>query len=256
MTDDPLYRDPALAAFYDLENRWAADLDFCMRLATGAGSVLDLGCGTGMLAAALAPGRRVAGVDPAAAMLDIARCRPGGQGVRWVEADVRGLDLAERFDLVVMTGHAFQVFLGPADRAAALATVARHLAPGGRYVFDSRNPDCAAWRAWGPDASRRRLDGSPLGPVAAWNDARWDAATGIVTYRTVYETADGGRLEADARIAFPSREEIAAALAEAGLGVDSWLASWAGEPWRDGAPEIIPLGGLLNDVRPDVAGRC
>ncbi|BBK36948.1 methyltransferase [Allostella sp. ATCC 35155] len=256
MTADPLYRDPALAAFYDLENGWAADFEFCTQLAAAAGSVLDLGCGTGMLAAALAPGRRVVGVDPAAAMLDIARLRPGGNAVRWVEADVRSLDLGERFDLVVMTGHAFQVFLGAEDRAAALAAVARHLAPGGRYIFDSRNPDCAAWRAWGPDESRRRLDGSPLGPVAAWNDARWDAATGIVTYRTVYETADGRRLEADARIAFPPRAEIAAALADAGLGVERWLGSWAGEPWRDGDPEIIPLGGLLNGGLPASAGRC
>lgn len=130
------------------------------------------------------------------------------------------------------------------------------MAPGGRYVFDSRNLDCAAWRAWGPDESRRRLDGSPLGPVVAWNDARWDAATGIVIYRTVYENADGGRLEADAQIAFPSQAEIATALADAGLRVDRWLGSWAGEPWRAGAPEIIPLGGLLSDVRPAAAGRC
>ena len=97
MTADPLYRDPALAAFYDLENGWAADFDFCTKLAAGAESVLDLGCGTGMLAAALAPGRRIVGVDPAAAMLDIARRRLGGRAVRWVEADVRGLDLGERF---------------------------------------------------------------------------------------------------------------------------------------------------------------
>ena len=77
-TEDRLYRDPDLAQFYDLENEWAADLDFCAALAADARAVLDLGCGTGLLAAALAEGRDVVGVDPAAAMLEIARRRPGG----------------------------------------------------------------------------------------------------------------------------------------------------------------------------------
>lgn len=256
MADDPLYRDPDLAAFYDLENGWDRDCDFCVELAAGAGSVLDLGCGTGLLAAALAPGRRVTGVDPAGAMLAVARARPGGSGVRWVEADARDLDLGERFDLVLMTGHAFQVFLGDGDRRAALATVARHLAPGGRFVFDSRNPADAAWRRWTPGRTERRLDHPELGPVRAWNDATHDPATEVVTYRTVYETPDGTRREAEAHIRFAAKDAIAAALAEAGLGVERWLGSWAGEPWRPDSPEIIPLGGRLSDVRPGSAGRC
>lgn len=254
--DDPLYRDPELAAFYDLENGWAADFDFCAALAAGAGSVLDLGCGTGMLAAALAPGRRVVGVDPAGAMLEVARRRPGGDAVRWVEADAAGLDLGEVFDLVVMTGHAFQVFLTDDDRAAALAAVARHLAPGGRYVFDSRNPARAAWRSWGRERSCRVVAHPELGRVAAWNEAEHDPATGIVTYRTVYAAADGARREADARIRFAPRDEIAAALAAAGLGVERWLGSWAGEPWQPDSPEIIPIGFLSRDGRPASAGRC
>ena len=57
-TDDALYRDPDLAQFYDLENRWGPDLDYCQQLAADAGSVLDLGCGTGQLAASLATSSR------------------------------------------------------------------------------------------------------------------------------------------------------------------------------------------------------
>ncbi len=49
-----LYDDPGLAQFYDLANRWGPDFDFCRHLARDASSVLDLGCGTGELAAALA----------------------------------------------------------------------------------------------------------------------------------------------------------------------------------------------------------
>ena len=75
---DRLYEDPALARFYDLTNGWSADFDFCAALAEGSGSVLDLGCGTGELATALASGRRVVGVDLAEAMLMHAQARPGG----------------------------------------------------------------------------------------------------------------------------------------------------------------------------------
>src|SRR5688572_28616020 len=104
--DDPLYRNPALAQFYDVANQWGADFDYCVSLASDATSVLDLGCGTGELAAALAQNRKVTGVDPAAAMLDNARGRPGGGNVAWVQADALSVRLGKRFDLIVLTGHA------------------------------------------------------------------------------------------------------------------------------------------------------
>ena len=99
-SSNDLYRDPHLAQFYDLANRGRADFDYCLALASDAASVLDLGCGTGELAAALAKDRAVTGVDPAAAMLDIARRRQGGDRVTWVQADAQSVRLGRRFDLV------------------------------------------------------------------------------------------------------------------------------------------------------------
>ena len=54
---DRLFEDPKLVQFYDAENGWADDTRFCLGLAEQAASVLDLGCGTGLLAAALGVGR-------------------------------------------------------------------------------------------------------------------------------------------------------------------------------------------------------
>jgi SAM-dependent methyltransferase len=247
VSDDRLYRDPELAQFYDLENGWDADLAYCARLATGCSSVLDLGCGTGQLAAALAAdgGRPVVGVDPAQAMLDIAARRPGGERVRWVAGDARTVRLEQRFELIVLTGHAFQVFLGDDDRSALLATIAAHLAPAGRFIFDSRNPAAEAWTRWTPERSRRRLVHPSLGPVLAWNDAVHDPATGIVTYVTHYEVeASGRRLMAQASIAFPARQRIAALIDSAGLAVENWLGDWSGTPCTPDAPEIIAIGGV------------
>ncbi len=56
---DRLYHDSGLVQFYDAENGWADDTRYCLRLAERAGSVLDLGCGTGLLAAALSGTREV-----------------------------------------------------------------------------------------------------------------------------------------------------------------------------------------------------
>lgn len=241
--DDRLYRDPQLVDFYDLENGWAPDTEYCRALAADAASVLDLGCGTGLLAAALAPGRMVMGVDPAGAMLDVARARDGGDLVSWVEADARSFRSDRRFDLIVMTGHAFQCFLGDADQRAVLATIAHHLAPGGRFIFDSRNPAVAEWREWVPAESRRTVAHPRFGAVESWNDVTQDPATGIVTYQTFYRILSTGQtLSAESRIRFAPKDVIAGSIAAAGLAVERWLGDWQGGPWTEAALEIIPIG--------------
>jgi SAM-dependent methyltransferase len=247
MDEDRLYHDPALAAFYDLENGWERSPDFayCRAFAADAASVLDLGCGTGELAVALAGDRLVVGVDPAAPMLEIARAKPGAGRVDFVEGDARTLRLGRRYERIVLTGHAFQVFLTTDDRRAVLSTIAAHLAPGGRFVFDSRNPACREWEEWGPDDSMRLLEHPRFGTVAAWNDVACDPETGIVTYETHYEVrATGKRLSAASRIAFPDKIELEALIAEAGLRVEHWLGDWQGSAWQPGARELIPLGTL------------
>jgi len=241
---DRLYGDPDLAQFYDLENGWAEDLDYCRTLAEGCGSVLDLGCGTGLFAASMAEqaGRVVVGVDPAAAMLDIAAKRPGGERVQWIRHDARTVRLDRRFDLVVLTGHAFQVFLTDEDRAAVLRTIAAHLAPTGRFIFDSRNPEFGQWRAWTSANSKRHIEHPALGRVLAWNDASCDPVTGIVTYGTYYELADGRLYSSQSKIAFPPQERLASLIDAAGLTVERWLGDWSGTPFSLASSEIIPIG--------------
>lgn len=250
MPRDRLYDDGDLAAFYDFDNPWIDGFDAVLDLARTARSVLDLGCGTGKLAALLAAqGRRVVGVDPARPMLDIARSREGGRTVEWIEADARDVRLGAPFDLVVLTGHAFQVFLTEADRAAALATIAAHLTEGGRFVFDTRNPLAREWEEWTPASSRRSFDHPRHGRVDAWNTARLEPATGIVTYETHYRTEDGGSFAASSRIAFPGRREVEEAIGQASLSAREWRGAWQGAPWHPGSPEIIPFGGLARRPR-------
>ncbi len=249
VTDDHLYTNPDLAQFYDLENGWGDDFSFCAKMAAQAKSVLDIGCGTGELLAALAPTRAV-GVEPAGAMLDIARSRKGGAQVAWVQADARNLDLDERFDLIVLTSHAFQVFLTDEDQRAALDSIRRHLAPNGRFVFDTRNPARKAWEGWTPARTARCVHHPKLGEVRVWNDAQYEATTQIVSYETHYQPAGGGQAyAATSRIRFTSQPVLAQRITAAGLVVSNWLGNWQGEPFEACAPEIVAIGQLAASPR-------
>jgi hypothetical protein len=83
----PEHLDAALVASYDAKTR--LDLGASLELLRRNGldphtTFVDLGCGTGLLAAAAAPeAHRVVGVDPSPAMLEAARRRSGA--VEWVE---------------------------------------------------------------------------------------------------------------------------------------------------------------------------
>ncbi|NOK60849.1 MAG: class I SAM-dependent methyltransferase [Chloroflexi bacterium AL-W] len=144
---DQHYVDPRLVELYDIENACGADTDFYVRLATdlNARTILDLGCGTGLLTRELSVGgRRVVGIDPAPAMLVVARRPSSLDQVQWVEGDSR--DLGEpAADLVIMTGCVAQVFLDDAEWATTLHNIHTALRPGGCLAFESRNPDDRAW---------------------------------------------------------------------------------------------------------------
>ena len=141
------YQNAQIAETYDLVNPWAKDSDFYLSLAGRRPcSVVDLGCATGTLCCALAErGHWVTGVDPAAAMLAVARGKPHAEQVEWVESSAQSYKSQQRFDLVVMTGHAFQILLTDADALAVLETMRGHLKEGGRVAFETRNPSVDWW---------------------------------------------------------------------------------------------------------------
>jgi SAM-dependent methyltransferase len=106
------------------------EASFVMGLAPA--DVLDAGCGTGRVAIELARrGVRVAGVDVDASM--IAEARRLAPELDWAHADVAGLDLGRRFDVVLMAGNV-PLFCHPEHRGALVASCARHLCAGGALV--------------------------------------------------------------------------------------------------------------------------
>src|ERR671925_1889453 len=128
------FTDDRLAALYDAFCPPPArrdDFAFYLPLVMSARAVLDVGCGTGaLLHAAREAGHtgRLCGLDPADGMLRQARRR---SDIEWVLGDLGDVAWDQEFDLVVMTGHAFQVLLEDDEIRAALGAVRSALIHGG-----------------------------------------------------------------------------------------------------------------------------
>lgn len=106
--------------------------------------ILDIGCGTGRHALALAGrGYDVTGIDRSPFMLEHARTRAArnaGRGtVRFFEADARRFTLRERFGAALMMFTVLGYQHEEADLSAALMAVRTHLEPGGLFIFDVWN---------------------------------------------------------------------------------------------------------------------
>jgi SAM-dependent methyltransferase len=104
-------------------------------------SVLDLGCGHGALANALAArGCRVTGLDSSAVFLDRARADASATrvSVEYVGGDMRQLPWRARFDRVINWSTAFGYFDDATNRSV-LDGIVRALKPGGRLAMDLDN---------------------------------------------------------------------------------------------------------------------
>ncbi|MBD2796806.1 class I SAM-dependent methyltransferase [Xenorhabdus sp. 18] len=241
MAIDRLYQDSNLAQFYDFDNEWTPDYDYYVELAKNAHAILDLGCGTGRLTNQIAltyPDKVVFGSDIAGSMLDIAKSKPAGSQITWVQSDAKQLALSQKFDLIILSGHAFQVFLTHQERVAVLKRIDEHLAEGGKCIFDSRNPLAKEWLTWTEAESKRQFYHPTLGPVLAWNDFRIDDTT--VIYGTYYQIVNSKQeYRAFSAITFASFTEIEQALADANLIAANVFGNWQEEAYHDQAEEMI-----------------
>jgi ubiquinone/menaquinone biosynthesis C-methylase UbiE len=236
------YTDPRLAACYDALNPPDAGDAYYRALAGDQPkTILDIGCGTGRFACALAEhGHRVTGADPSSGMMRVAHGRPGTERVAWVDSTAADLALATRFDLIIMTGHVFQVFLDDEDVRATLRALRRHLAPGGKLAFETRNPLVEDWRTWTPEETRETVQVPGIGAVEIHYDVTSTDPT-FVTYETHFRFAPDDIVVAISTLRFMSRDKLAAFLREAGFAEVTWFGDWDRSPATAVSPEIIVI---------------
>jgi len=230
--------DPRLVELYDEDNPDGPDHDHYRALAdrSGARSVIDLGCGTGILTVTLAvPGREVVGVDPSATMLDRARGRPGSAAVTWIHGDSRRVPGAAA-DLAVMTGNVAQ-HIGDEEWTRTLRDLRRALRVGGTLAFESRNPTAQAWRGWATPG--RTVRDTRHGPLEEWNTVDVVAPGSVRLIASNRFTATDETIVVTQVLRFRSRVELERQLDAAGFTVTAVAGDWHGGPVSDASAVLV-----------------
>jgi SAM-dependent methyltransferase len=239
----PLYLERTDVAFY-LEEAKAA-----------RGPVLEVGCGTGRILLPIArAGVSIVGLDGSRSMLD--RCRaklalePAAvQGrVTLQHGDMHDFDLGATFSLVIAPFRVFQHLVTIDAQLRFLATVARHLGPGGRLVFDVFNPRFSilvgADGTEREDTPEQRLpDGRTFRRAYRIARVRW---VDQVSEAELLYYVDGKRYVQAFEMRWFVAAELRNLLARAGYRVREVYGDFARGPLVDGAPELVVIAELTR----------
>lgn len=243
---DKLFEEPDLAAVYDLFAPPAdrQDFAFYLPLIMQANSVLDLGCGTGaLLHMARASGHkgRLCGIDPATGMIEQARKQASAPAIEWVHGDITSEHWTKQFDLVVMTGHAFQVLLTDDELRTTLSLIRDALQPGGNFAFETRNPVVRGWRTWNEEYSDELTDQSG-NLVRAEHVTQNSENSDFVSFTTTFYSPRWPEPKVShSTLRFLSQAEITAFLEEASLEIEEQYGNWDRSEVTDESPEIITI---------------
>jgi SAM-dependent methyltransferase len=226
---DKHYETSKLAEIYDLDSPWSKDRDFYLSLAGAPPQrILDLGCGTGLLCDAYAAkGHHVTGIDPSPAMLKVARRKPNGKKIEWVESYAQNYQSDDLFDLIIMTGHAFQVLLEDTDILAAFAVMRKHLKSSGRVVFESRNPSVDWENDWNYEMNLEYR-----GALIRESRRFLTMENGRMLFELYYEFPDES-LVSTSELRFLSRSDIEERLNASGLHIEKFYGDWNCAPFDE-----------------------
>ena len=228
-----MFSDDEAAALYDVMYPWdparRGDAGFYTELVMAARSVVDFGCGTGlMLHCAREHGHtgRLAGLDPDRSSLARASRR---EDIEWVETTAAGAPWLAEFELATMVGHAFQCLVTDEDVRASLSGVRRALCDGGQFAFETRHPQARAWEDWNPSNPSDFTDSSGRG-LRVWHEVR-SVAGGVVTFtETTAEAEADGRVEVlrvdRGELRFMDVATLNDFLAEAGFEIAAQYGNW------------------------------
>ena len=237
---DRLFSDSVLAALYDRFGAGRRDFGFYLPIVMSAQSVLDVGCGTGaLLHAAREAGHsgRLCGLDPADGMLRQARKR---SDVEWILGDLSGVTWDRQFDLVLMTGHAFQVFIEDNELQVALTAIRSALIPAGRLAFETRNPLVRGWETWTPENAVEVVD--EVGAAVRMSHEVNAVEGEFVSFTTTYTSPDWDRPQLSrSTLRFLDQKSLSVFLSDAAFLVEVQYGDWDRTPLTETSPEIITI---------------
>jgi SAM-dependent methyltransferase len=236
----PMYADADAAALYDLLNPWGPSDDFYLSYVMDAPSVVDVGCGTGMLlhrARESGHTGRLCGLDPDGAALDRARTRTD---VEWVQGKAADMAWGREFALAVMASNVFQVLVTDEELGASLAAIRAALVHGGRLVFGTRNPGVRAWEGWNLSNPLDVVD--QAGRELRISYRVESVVDDVVTFTETTATRDGEPLRVDrASLRFLDVEGLDGFLDGAGFQVAARYGDWSRGPLTSASDNIITV---------------
>jgi ubiquinone/menaquinone biosynthesis C-methylase UbiE len=255
--------DTVIADFYDASPLVATrtqDRDFYLSAARNFGSpILELGCGTGRIAAPLAQaGNRVTGLDISEKMLERAAQKRAAlnpveqQRLRLIQGDMTNFDLQEYFPLIIVPFRPFQHLLNIPEQLACLACARRHLERNGRLILDFFQTDAA--RMHDPDFLKEHaiaeyeMSGGRRVRLTERTTAFHRAVQCNDVEMTFEVTAPGGEKTRNTfafTIRYFFRYEVEHLLARAGFRVLELFGDFNGSPLRDDSPEMIFVAGAV-----------
>jgi SAM-dependent methyltransferase len=237
------FTEDDVAALYDQMYSWRPEPGtsdaFYTRAALAAGSVLDVGCGTGQMLHCLRQAGhtgRLAGIDPDTAALRRARAR-GDLAVEWVEGTAAEIPWKRQFELATMASNAFQCLIEDDEVRASLAAIRGALVDGGLFLFETRHRQARAWEGWASAApSRTDFRERPL--VQSWQIE--SVVDGVVTMTETTSQADGVVLHVGrGRLRFLDLPPLLSWLAEAGFLVETQHGDFIGSPITPASRSIV-----------------
>ncbi len=239
----PEFTDPRQVAIYDAVNSYepGTQPDFYLGVAeeVSAETVVDLGCGTGIITLEFARrGYRMIGVDPSPVMLEMALQKPGAEGVQWVQGEAGQLGTT-RADLVIMSGHVAQFILKDGDWLEALAGVKEALRPRGYLAFESRDPRAREWERW--TGSRRVIPDSPYGRIESWTEVvnvEGEVVYAVGHRRLLQHNED---MVSPFALRFRSEELLRQSLTSSGFSIEQVFGDWDRRPSGQGQRELIVI---------------
>jgi hypothetical protein len=113
-----------------------------------------------------------------------------------------------------------QVFVTDQDWTATVRGTRAALRPGGRLVFETRDPAKQAWLGWTREHTRTRTELPGAGVVEKWHELTGVSGQ-LVFFRTVFQfEADGSVLISDSTLRFRERDDVERSLSGAGYRLD------------------------------------
>lgn len=216
-------------ALYDsLGKDYAAESDriaqiVADRCRSGGNALLDIACGTGKHIACLRDRFACEGLDVARSMIEIASER--NPGVPFHLGDMIGFNLGKKFDAIICMFGAIAYAPNLQRLDQTLATMARHLKPGGVVIVEPwvRPANWQDGKVYGLFVDQPDLK------VARMSVSRRDANVSVLNFHYMVASRDGIRTFTEPhRLTLFTDEEYRGAFRKAGLFIDRLADGFAG----------------------------